>query len=80
MLAWDSFRADYVGPIYRLRIPEEEKVKLLHQYHEELDVLKLKEQEHYESGRFMERFYKDWEQRLEKAQPELKETGPREST
>jgi uncharacterized membrane protein len=31
-----------------------------------VDALKAKKQEHYESGKFMERFYKDREQRLEK--------------
>jgi len=66
MLAWDSFRRDYVYAIYSLQMPEDEKVKLLHQYHEEVDALKLKQQEYYESGKFMERFDKDWEQRLEK--------------
>ena len=61
---------EYVYDIYRLPLPEEEKVKLLRQYHKELDALKLNEQEHYEAGKFRERFYKDWEQRLEKAEPE----------
>jgi hypothetical protein len=68
---------EYEYSIYSLQLPEEEKIKLLHQYHEELDALKAKEQEHYECGKFMERFYRDWEQRLEKAVPELTERGPK---
>ncbi len=54
----------YVYQIHSLKIPEEEKVKLLHQYHEELDALRLKDQELGQSRRFMERFYEDWEQKL----------------
>jgi hypothetical protein len=64
MLSWDTFRGDWVLPIYSLKLSEEEKVTLLHQYHEELDAMKLKEKEYYESSKFMERFHKDWEQRL----------------
>jgi hypothetical protein len=67
MVAVSYTTREYVYDIYRLQLSEEEKIKLLHQYHEELDALKLKQQEHYESGKFMELFYKDWEQRLEKA-------------
>jgi len=56
-----------VYAIYRLQIPEEEKVKLLHQYHEELDALKVKEQEYYKSRDLMERFHKDWDQKVKEA-------------
>jgi hypothetical protein len=66
MVAVSYTTREYVYDIYRLQLPNEEKIKLLHQHHEELDALKLKQQEHYESGKFMERFYKDWERRLEK--------------
>jgi hypothetical protein len=66
MMAVDTFRGDHVLPIYRLPLPEEEKVKLLHQYHEELDALKVRQEEWRESGKFMERFHQDWEQRLKK--------------
>jgi hypothetical protein len=58
---WDSFQGDWVLPIYSLQIAEEEKVKLLRQYHEELDSMRLKE---IESGKSMESFHKDWERRL----------------
>jgi len=67
MLSVDYTTREYVYDIYSLQLPEEEKVKLLHQYHEELDALKTKEQEHYEAGKFRERFHKEWERRLEKA-------------
>ncbi len=69
-LAADTFMGSHVLAIYSLKMPEEEKVKLLHQYHEELDALKLKQQEYYESSKFMERFHKDWEQRLKEAAKE----------
>lgn len=64
LMAADTFQGDHVYAIYRLQIPEEEKVKLLHQYHEDLDALKLEEQEFYESRKFMERFHKTWDQKL----------------
>ncbi len=66
-LAADTFRGAHVYAIYRLQIPEEEKVKLLHQYHEELDALKVKEQEYYKSRDLMERFHKDWDQKVKEA-------------
>jgi len=59
---------EYVSEIYSLQIPEEEKIKLLHQYHKELNALKLKEQERLKSIYIMKPFYKDWEQKLEKIQ------------
>jgi len=62
----DTTTREYVYKIYSLEIPEEEKVKLLHQYHKELDALKLKEREVSKSFDFMETFYKDWEQKLQK--------------
>jgi hypothetical protein len=69
-MAVDTFRRNYVYAIYSLQIPEEEKVKLLHQYHEEVDALKSKQQEYYESGRFMERFDEDWAQKVKEAAKE----------
>ena len=61
---------EYVYHIYSLEIPEEEKVKLLHEYHNQLDALKLKEQELRKSFDFMESFYKDWEKKLERIEKE----------
>jgi len=66
MVAADCITREYVYDIYSLQIPEEEKIKLLHQYHEELDALKLKEQERLKSFYFMKPFYMDWEQKLER--------------
>ena len=67
MIAIDFTTREHVHDIYSLQLSEEEKTKLLHQYHEGLDVLKMKEQEFYEASKFMERFYEEWEQKLEKA-------------
>lgn len=55
----------YVYAIYSLQIPEEEKIKLLHQYHKDLDALKLKEQEYRKYYNFMEPFYTNWDKKLE---------------
>jgi len=72
MLAVDYNTREYVYEIYSLKIPEEEKIKLLHQYHKDLDALKLKEQERLKSFDFMESFYMDWEQKLEKIKNDKK--------
>jgi hypothetical protein len=65
----------YVSAIYSLEIPEEEKIKLLHQYHKELDALKLKEKEvQQEISKLIpitEPFYKNWEQKLEKIKNDM---------
>lgn len=62
----DFTTREYVYTIYSLDIPEEEKIDLLHRYHKELDALKLKEQEVRKSFDYMETFYKEWEQKLER--------------
>ncbi|MDT8303266.1 MAG: hypothetical protein RQ760_17435 [Sedimentisphaerales bacterium] len=62
---------EYVYEIYSLQILEEEKIKLLHQYHKELDALKLKEEEIRKSFDYMKLFYKEWEQKLEKIKNDL---------
>ena len=72
MLAVRYKTREYVYEIYSLQIPEEEKIKLLHQYHKDLDALKLKEQEYLKSFDFMESFYMDWEQKLEKIKNDKK--------
>lgn len=66
MLAVSYHTREYVYEIYSLQIPEDEKIKLLHQYHKDLDAMKLKEQEYLKSLNFMESSYMDWEQKLEK--------------
>ncbi len=71
-LAVDYITREYVYEIYSLQIPEEEKIKLLHQYHKDLDALKLKEQECLKSFDFWESFYMDWEQKLEKIKNDKK--------
>ena len=70
MMAVSYITREYVYEIYSLEIPEEEKIKLLHQYHKELDALKVKESELRKSFDYMESFYKDWEQKLEKIRNE----------
>ena len=72
MLSVSYTTREYVYEIYSLQIPEEDKIKLLHQYHKELDALKLKEQERSKSFDFMESFYMDWEQKLEKIKNDKK--------
>ena len=72
MMAVSYTTREYVYAIYSLQIPEDEKIKLLHQYHKELDALKLKEQERSKSFDFMESFYMDWEQKLEKIKNDKK--------
>ncbi len=72
MLAVRYKTREYVYEIYSLQIPEEEKIKLLHQYHKDLDALKLKEQEYLKSLDFMESSYMDWEQKLEKIKNDKK--------
>ena len=72
---YSSTTREYVYEIYSLEISEEEKIKLLHQYHKELDALKLKELEHLKSMKsilIMESFYKEWEQKLEKMKNDSK--------
>jgi hypothetical protein len=71
-IAADYTTRAYVYRIYSLQIPEEEKIKLLHQYHKDLDALKLKEQERLKSFGFMESFYMDWEQKLQKIKNDKK--------
>jgi len=72
MMHVDYITREYVYAIYSLQIPEEEKIKLLHQYHKDLDALKLKEQERLKSFDFMKSFYMDWEQKLEKIKNDKK--------
>jgi hypothetical protein len=69
---------DFVYGIYRLELPEEEKIKLLHQYHEGLDALKMREYELFGSERLMERFCVEWAQRLEKAAQDAQLAAPPE--
>ena len=75
MLAVDTNTREYVYEIYSLQIPEEEKIKLLHQYHKDLDALKLKEKEvQHEISKLIpitKPFYKDWEQKLEKIKNDM---------
>jgi len=68
----DFTTREYVSAIYSLQITEEEKIKLLHQYHKELDALKLKEQELSKSFPITKPFYKEWEQKLEKIKNDKK--------
>ncbi len=70
LIAVDFATREYVVHIHSLPIPKEEKIALLHQYHEELDALRLKEQELRRACDFMERFYKDWEQKLKNIGPQ----------
>ena len=53
----------YVYAIYSLNILEDEKVKLLQQYHQDLDALKAK-QEEYISSMSMSDFDAKWNQKL----------------
>jgi hypothetical protein len=62
-LYWDSATRPYVYEIYSLKIPENEKVKLLHQYHQDLDAMKAKREE-YESSVSMDDFNARWDQKL----------------
>ena len=75
MLAVDTNTREYVSAIYSLQIPEEEKIKLLHQYHKELDDLKLKEKEvQHEISKLIpitEPFYNEWKQKLEKIKNDM---------
>ena len=75
MLAVRYKTREYVSAIYSLQIPEEEKIKLLHQYHKDLDALKLKgkevEKEILKSIPITKPFYKDWEQKLEKINTDM---------
>ncbi len=64
LLSYDAVTQPYVYAIYTLPIPEEEKVKLLHEYHQDLDALKLKEQERIESWDIMKPFYEKWDQKM----------------
>lgn len=72
----DYTTREYVYSIYSLQIPKEEKIKLLHQYHKELDALKLKEQEIRKSFDYLESFFKDWEQKLEKIKNDATGSSP----
>ncbi|NLW84975.1 MAG: hypothetical protein GXY41_11335 [Phycisphaerae bacterium] len=62
-LYWDSSSRPYVYEIYSLKIPENEKVNLLHLYHQDLDELKAKFEE-YESSLSMSDFNARWDQKL----------------
>ncbi len=61
---------EYICKIYSLQIPEEEKIKLLHQYHKELDALMLKNREMQEEISKLipvtKPLYEEWDQKLEK--------------
>jgi hypothetical protein len=63
-LAVDCFLRDYVYEIYKLPVPEQEKVELLHEYYRDLDAMKLKEQQQNEYWNFMKPFYEKWDQKL----------------
>jgi hypothetical protein len=63
-LAVDCFLRDYVYEIYKLSVPEQEKVELLLEYHRDLDALKLKEQEKKISDDDWKSFYEKWDQKL----------------
>jgi hypothetical protein len=54
----------YVDAIYSLQIPEEEKVEVLRQYHNDLDAMKLKERQQNEYYNFMDPFRTKWEQKM----------------
>lgn len=69
----------YVYEIYSLNIPEDEKVKLLHQYHQDLDALKAIE-EKYISSSSMEDFDAKWSQKLKLFNDESSEIPPQTKT
>ncbi len=59
-------RGETVYSIYSLDIPEAEKVKLLHQYHQGLDALKIKQDSEYKkSCDARNDFFTQWDQKLE---------------
>jgi len=64
----------YVYEIYSLNIPEDEKVKLLHQYHQDLDAKKTK-QEEYISSMSMNDFDAKWSQKLKALNDESSEVS-----
>lgn len=64
MLSVDTATRSHVYEIYSLAMPEEEKVKFLMQYHQDLDTLKMKLQEQKEIAA-MEAFYIKWDQRVD---------------
>lgn len=63
-LAVDCFLRDYVYGMYKLPVPEQEKVELLHEYHRDLDAMKLKERQQNEYYNFMEPFRTKWDEKL----------------
>lgn len=68
MQSVESATRSYVYEIHSLQIPEEEKVNLLHQYHKDLDTLKLKLEKYRESFSYkepLEQFHTNWEKKLE---------------
>ncbi len=65
MLAVSYNTRSYIYQIYFLKVPEEEKVKLLHQYHKNLDTLKLEMEKPQKFHDSMEQLYTNWEQKLE---------------
>lgn len=76
MLATDFTTQSFVYGIYSLKIPAEEKVKLLHQYHQDLDAMKIKQNKSNEFVGFMEEFYGKWGQKLETIKKNSAESVP----
>lgn len=68
MMSVDFMVRPYVYDIYSLSIPEDEKVQLLHQYHQDLDALKSKQDEYVQSHDFWAVFNKKWEKKVETLQ------------
>ena len=77
MMAVTFTARSYVYEIYSLKIPEKEKVNLLHQYHQDLDTMKIKQAKHYKSVRFMEEFYIKWAQNLEQITKDSQQVAPK---
>ncbi|HML76546.1 MAG TPA: hypothetical protein PKB02_18795 [Anaerohalosphaeraceae bacterium] len=64
MLSVDLTTRSHVFELYSLAMSEEEKVRLLMQYHQDLDALKMKLQEQKEIAA-MEAFYIKWDQKID---------------
>ena len=64
MMSVDYTTRSYVYEIYSLKIPENEKVKLLYQYHQDLDAMKIEQEEYYKAVS-MEALYNKWDKKLE---------------
>ena len=66
MVAVDSATQPFVHAIYSLQVPEAEKIQILQQYHQDLDVTQIKVQERMQPPDLLDSFYTKWQQRLEK--------------